>query len=250
MRIIGTIEARMGSSRLPGKTLSEIYSGKHLLECVVSRFRLADSIADVVVATTTEPGDDPIVEWCNVNGTSFFRGSEDDVLGRVAGAAEHFGADAIVQMGADSAYLDYLLVDQLVERYLHGDFDYVCNDMKLTYPLGIYAHVVNVKKLVELTKKTGLSKEDISDVVRYIWEHPKSYVISNLEAPQEFHYPELRLTIDYPEDLEQAKKVYSHFGGYRFTTMQIIELYREKPEYFAKTMDLKQKSAPSLDATP
>ena len=129
MRVVGTIEARMGSSRLSGKTLSEIYGGMHLLECIVLRFRLACRVADVVVATTNETGDDPIAQWCNANGVSVFRGSEDDVLDRVAGAASHYEADAIVQMGADSAYLDYLLVDQLVECYLQGDYDYVCNDL-------------------------------------------------------------------------------------------------------------------------
>lgn len=246
MRVVGTIEARMGSSRLPGKTLSEIYAGMHLLDCVVRRFRLVDRIDDVVVATTTESGDDAIAEWCNANGVSLFRGSEDDVLDRVAGAASHYGADAIVQMGADSAYLDYLLVDQLVERYLQGDCDYVCNDLKLTYPLGIYGHVVNVRKLVELNQREDLSVEDREDVVRYVWEHPERYRICNIEAGPDFSYPELRLTVDYPEDMDLARNLYRHFGGYLFTTSDIITQYRQAPELFARTRNLVQRSAPYL----
>lgn len=248
MRLIGTIEARMGSSRLPGKTMASVYNGMPLLECVVRRFQACCALDDVVVATTTERGDDAIAAWCVKNGVSVFRGSEENVLERVAGAARQFGADAIVQMGADSAYLDYQLIDHLVGHYRGGQFDYVCNDLKLTYPLGIYGHVVRTEKLVELSKRTGLSDKDRSDVVRYIWEHPESYAISSIEAPPEFNCPSLRLTIDYPEDMEQAREVYAHFGGHLFTTAQVIDLSRRHPGLFEKTRKLVQESAPFLKA--
>jgi spore coat polysaccharide biosynthesis protein SpsF len=247
-RIIGTIEARMGSSRLPGKTMSLIYNDMHLLECVVRRFRACRTLDDVIVATTVERGDDSIAEWCKENGVPVFRGSEEDILARVVGTAQQYGADAIVQMGADSAYLDYQLIDQLVGYYRSGHFDYVCNDLKLTYPLGIYGHVVRVEKLTELSQQQDLSDKDRSDVVRYIWEHPETYAISNIEAPAELCYPELRLTIDYPEDMEQARNVYAHFGSHLFTTAQVIELNHQKPELFEKTRNLLQQSAPFLTA--
>jgi|SRR3990172_1469184 len=247
-RIIGTIEARMGSTRLPGKTMTPIYNGMPLLECVVRRFRECRKIDGVIVATTVERGDDDIAGWCDKNNVPVFRGSEEDVLDRVTGAAKHCETDAIVQMGADSAYLDYELIDQLAERYRGGDFDYVCNDLELTYPLGIYGHVVRVKSLAELSQRSGLSEKDRSDVVRHIWEHPENYSILNIEAPELLRLPELRLTIDYPEDLEQARNVYAHFGGHLFTTRQVIELYRRKPELFGKTRNLIQQSAPFLKA--
>lgn len=236
----------MGSSRLPGKSLSEVYNRMHLLECVVRRFKLASCITEVVVATTKGAGDDPIAEWCKSHGVNVHRGSEEDVLDRVAGTALAYGADVIVQMGADSAYLDYSLIDQLVVYYQKNEFDYVCNDLKLTYPLGIYAHVVNAKKLIELNGKTDLSSEDREDVVRYLWEHPDQYRLCNIEAGQDFRYPELRLTVDYPEDLSLARNIYRHFGGYRFTTSDIVALYRQDPALFAGTRNLVQHSAPFL----
>lgn len=248
MRVIGTIEARMGSSRLPGKTMAPVYNGMPLLECVVRRFRACRSLDDVVVATTVEPGDDAIAEWCIKNGVSVFRGSEEDVLERVAGAARQYGADATVQMGADSAYLDYQLIDQLVVHYRNGQFDYVCNDLKLTYPLGIYGHVVRTEKLTELSQRADLSDKDCSDVVRYIWEHPESYAISSLEAPPELYCPGLRLTIDYPEDMEQAREVYAYFGSHLFTTAQVLDLSRRLPGLFEKTRNLVQQSAPFMTA--
>lgn len=245
-RVIGTLEARMGSSRLVGKTLTQLYGDMSLLGCVVKRFRQCQNIDDVVVATTVESGDDPIAEWCKNHQVSVYRGPEGDVLDRVTNAAKKFNANVIVQMGADSAYLDYELIDKLVSYYLEGAYDYICNDLTLTYPVGIYAHVVNVQKLEKINKKLDLTQEDRDDVVRYIWEHPDKYNIFNIEAPSELHYPQLRLTIDYPEDLEQAKKIYEYFDGCLFSTDQIIKLYNEQPEYFLKTMNLKQKSAPFL----
>jgi spore coat polysaccharide biosynthesis protein SpsF len=236
----------MGSTRLPGKTLTPIYNSAPLLEFVVRRFRACRTLTGVVVATTVKPNDDPIAEWCEKNGVPLFRGSEDDVLDRVVGAGQQAGADAIVQMGADSAYLDFQLVDQLVEHYLQGEFDYVCNDLALTYPLGIYAHVVRMEKLTELNRRRDLSDKDRSDVVRYIFEHPESYAISNLEAPPALRHPKLRLTIDYPEDLNQARVIYEHFGGQLFTTAQIFELYQQSPDIFAGTRHLVQQSAPFL----
>ncbi|MFA5824724.1 MAG: NTP transferase domain-containing protein [Gallionellaceae bacterium] len=248
MRVIGTIEARMGSSRLPGKTMAPVYNGMSLLECVVRRFRACRALDDVVVATSVKRGDDAIFEWCAKNGVSVFRGSEENVLERVAGAARQYSADAIVQMGADSAYLDYQLIDQLVGYYRGGQFDYVCNDLKLTYPLGIYGHVVRTEKLVELSQRKDLSDNDCSDVVRYIWEHPENYAIFSIEAPPGLYCPGLRLTIDYPEDMEQARNVYAHFGGYLFTTAQVIDLSRQHPGLFEKTCNLVQQSAPFLMA--
>jgi len=247
MKIIGSIEARMGSSRLPGKTLTPLHDGKPLLAWVVHRFKKARSLSGVVVATTTSAKDTPIADWCRDNGVPCHRGSEEDVLDRVAGAAASQGADAIVQMGADSAYLDFELVDRLVSLYRGGDYDYVCNDLKLTFPLGIYAHVVSVPVLVALNACKDLSVHDREDVVRPIFEHPERYRVHNLEAQGAERRPELRFTIDYPEDLELARAVYARFGG-DFTTARLLSLADEEPALFAKVRGLVQRSAPHLKA--
>lgn len=236
----------MGSSRLPGKTLKNIYKEFSLLACVVRRFRISRCVDDLYVATTIDCRDDPIAAWCDENKINCFRGSEKDVLDRVAGTIAKTDADVIVQMGADSAYIDFELIDKLVGVYIEGNYDYVCNDMKLTYPLGIYAHVVNAGKLLELNCNRELSYEDREGVVRYIFEHPEKYSIFSLTAPDELNYPDMRLTIDYPEDLELAREIYAHFGRFDFTTRDIIELFDEKPEMFAKTKKLIQKSAPFI----
>lgn len=246
MKIIGTIEARMGSTRLPGKTLSEIYQGEVLLGLVVKRFRQCREIDDVCVATTDMPQDDAIADWCAQNKVCCYRGSENDVLDRVLKTALSVKADAIVQMGADSAYLDFELIDSLVKAYKQGQYDYVCNDLELTYPLGIYGHVVRVSALSEINARNDLTEEDREDVVRYFWEHPEKYALLNIPAPAALRCPELRLTIDYPEDMEQAKAVYAYFGDDRFTTADILQLYKTQPGIFEKTRNLVQRSAPFL----
>jgi len=248
MRIVGTIEARMGSTRLPGKTLTHVHGGMHLLECVVRRFKMARRVDEVVVATSTSAADDAIADWCIKNQVTVHRGSEDDVLDRVAGAATRYGADAIVQMGADSAYLDNQLIDRLIGLYQAGNYDYVCNDLKLTFPLGIYGHIVNVVALTNLNRRNDLTDKDREDVVRHFFERPNEYRIFNMEASEEFRYPQLRLTIDYPEDLELAKDLYARFNGPGFTTLQIIDLYLREPTLFDKTRNLVQRSVPHLRA--
>ncbi len=246
MKIIGTIEARMGSSRLPEKTLMKVYKDFSLLELVVSRFKLCKHIDDVVVCTTVEKQDDKIALWCENNNVSYYRGSENDVLERVTNGAIKFGADAIAQMGADSAYLDSDLIDELITIYQNGNYDYVCNDLELTYPLGIYGHIVKVEKLALLSQNTDLTIKDREDVVRYIWEHPDQYSIQNITAPADKRYPSLRLTIDYPEDLELALAIYNHFNRIDFKTTDIINLYTQNPDLFEGVSKLIQHSAPFI----
>lgn len=244
--IVGTIEARMGATRLPGKTLMEVFGGKCLLELVVRRFQLAKKLDGVWIATTDKKADDPIAEWCQKNSINHFRGSEDDVLDRVVKTALAAKADAIVQMGADSAYLDYKIIDELADVYRGGEYDYVCNDMPLTYPLGIYGHVVRVQALADLNARTDLAAKEREDVVRPIFEHPEKYRIKNITAPERHVFPQLRFTIDYPEDMEQAREIYRRFNRIDFALDDLLELYRREPALFEKTMKLVQRSAPHL----
>ena len=246
MRVIGTIEARMGSSRLPGKTLHKIYRDETLLGLVVKRFRLCTEIEDIYVATTDAGRDDEISQWCGQNSVECYRGSENDVLDRVVKTALSAKADAIVQMGADSAYLDYELIDALVRTYRQGRYDYVSNDLELTYPLGIYGHVVKVSTLAELNARSDLTVKDREDVVRYLWEHPTDYALLNVPAPPDLRCPGLRLTVDYLEDQEQARAVYSHFGHWRFTTVDVLALHSKAPHIFEGTRNLVQISAPFI----
>lgn len=242
-KVVGSIEARMGSSRLPGKTLMNVFGAMSLLECVVKRLELAKEVDEIVVATTIDKTDDPIYDWCKKNRINVHRGSVNDVLGRVVEATRNFNAEVIVQMGADSAYLDYHLIDELVAQQRETNADYVANDMVLTYPLGIYGHVVKYSVLDEINKEK-LTNQEREDVVRYIWEKGNRFKIINVVAQKRQRVPELRLTVDYLEDLNQARAVYESLGTYRFTTDDLIDMSIANPLMFAETKKLVQVSAP------
>ena len=227
-KVVATVEARMASSRLPGKTL-KLIGDKTILEWTLQRLRMAKGIDDVIVATTTNVSDDPIYKLCNKINTACFRGSEEDVLNRVASAARKMGADVIVQGGADCPFYDPDIVGQLVKIFLQGDYDYVCNDFQEGYPIGVNIHVLSAQKLYEVEKLATLQK-DRENVVTYIWDHAENYKIYNLVPPSEIKRPDIRLTVDYSEDLVFLNEVYRGIGNDSFRTIDIIR-YLEKNKH-------------------
>src|SRR6266571_3945546 len=205
--VIATVEARMGSTRLPGKTMAPLL-GQPLLYRVLERIRQARTVKEIVVATSVNPADDRIASWCEREGFFYYRGAEDNVLLRVVEAARHYDAAVVVQLGADCPLYDPHLIDELVGIFLANDYDYVANDMKLTYPEGIDAHVISMAALEE-SLACAKDPRQLEDVPRYIWDHPERFAIFNLEAPAELFFPELRVTVDYPEDLELVSEIYA-----------------------------------------
>ncbi len=244
MKIIAIIEARMGSSRLPQKTLADI-AGKTLLERVIERIRPAKSVDDVIVATSVSTQDNAIAELCRRNAIACFRGSERDVLGRVYDAAKEYRADIIVQCGADCPFYDAQLIDMLTYILAWGGYSYVANDMRLTFSEGVDAHVIRFDALEEAAKEAKDPRER-DDTPRFIWNHPERFSIFNLEAlPGSFYNrPEIRLTVDYREDLELTRKIYE--GLYKnmpqFSTRQLIAFLDQHPELRKINRNCEQKS--------
>lgn len=250
MRIVATIEVRMGSTRLPGKSLVDI-AGKTLLERVIDRIRLCKKIDDIVIATTTNTLDDTIAVLAQNLGVECFRGSEDDVLDRVVRAAEYMHADVTAQFGGDCPFIDWQLVDNLIKRYIEDPTaDLVTNCIELTYPLGVYTYIVPMRVMKTID---GLAKEpaEREDVTRYIWEHPEVYKIINIRASALLHRPDLRLTVDYAEDITLARKIYEGLLPVRpdFTTLDIIHFLHENRGLEAINKGLVQKSAPHIKRT-
>lgn len=216
MRVIGVVEARMGSSRRPGKVLAEVV-GQPLLSLIVERLQRSRRIDEIVIATSVEERDGEIEQWAEGCKIPCYRGSEEDVRLRVLEAVRSVGGELIVQIGADQPFPDWELNDQLVDIYLKGGYDYVSNALSLSYPLGIVAQVYSEKTLAESEALTrgGEGRDGTSD---YIWQHPERYKLFNLEAPPELTAPHIRLTVDYPEDLELVELIYE-------------KLYRANPAF-------------------
>lgn len=243
MRILSTIESRMGSTRLPGKIMKEIVE-KPILELMVERLKRAKKIDEIVVATTTEPEDRVIAELAERLGVKWFRGDSEDVLDRVLKAAKTYQGDIIVEMTSDCPLLDPELVDRIIDIYLDNTYDYVSNTVKdeMTYPRGLDVKVFSVNVLDEVSKLTN-DPADRENVSLYIYEHPERYNLYNLEAPPEYHHPEYRWTVDTKEDFQFVKEVYENLyhNNPCFLMKDVMELLKEKPHLCKINAGIRQK---------
>lgn len=234
-KIVATVEARMGSSRLPGKVMKEIL-GKPILQIVVERASKSKLLNEVIVATTKNPRDDAIVEMCKKNNILYYRGSEDDVLDRVLNAAKSRNADIIVELISDNPLVDHEVVDQTIQFYLDNKYDYVSNFIqKITFPTGIGAQVFSTDLLEEVSTLTNDLKDpeytkNRENVTWYIYHHKEKYKIGNLEANGMFRNPTIRFDLDNPEDFEFIKKIYENFNSLSVSLKEVLEFLAQKPE--------------------
>ncbi len=198
MKAVAIIEARMKSSRLPGKNLRKIL-GHPMLELLVERLKLCDMLDGIVVATTIDSSDDEIEELCARLGVGCYRGSMEDVLDRVLNAARAAKADLIVEITGDCPLSDPGIVDHVIRVFLENNYDYVSNVLQLTYPLGIAVQVFPTRVLAEVASLTR-DPADREHVSLYIYEHPERYVLHNVESGLPEKYRDYRLTVDTAED--------------------------------------------------
>jgi spore coat polysaccharide biosynthesis protein SpsF len=230
MKVVSTIEARMRSSRLPGKVLLPA-AGKPMLELLIERLRRARRVEEIIVATTDNPADDPIEKLARRVGVGCFRGSEEDVLDRVLRAAQSAAADVIVEITGDCPLLDPEVVDCLVEVYLTHNFDYVSNILKRTYPDGLDTQVFATAILAEAAGLTQVPA-DREHVSLYIYEHPERYRLHNVESGLAKKYWDLRLTLDTPKDYQRIAAIYDELypKNPAFTLDDVLRLLDRRPE--------------------
>jgi spore coat polysaccharide biosynthesis protein SpsF len=211
MRIDATIQARMGSSRLPGKVLARVVD-KPLLELQVERIRRSWLIDRVIIATTELAADDAIEELADDIGVLCFRGSVDDVLGRVTSALRTFDVDLHVEFQGDSPLPDSFLIDAMIGCYLKhaGDVDYVTNALKTTFPPGQEVSVYRAATLFEAEKL--VDDDSLREHVGiHIYQRPDRFRLHNVEAPAGLRAPDLYLEVDTAADLDVIRRIYEHF---------------------------------------
>jgi spore coat polysaccharide biosynthesis protein SpsF len=230
-KIVASIEARMGSSRLPGKSLMAI-AGKPNLARIISRLKKCKNLDDIIVATSTAPDDDKIEECATKENVPCYRGSEDDVLNRVVQAHKKMNSEIIVEITGDSSLVDPELIDMGIETYLNNKCDVVSNTEKVTFPLGIDIQVFSLSLLDEVEK--NIQDPQVREHVSlYFYQHPEKYNIIHLFAPKKWHAPEYRFMLDYSEDLDFLEKVYQELEpiyGNDFGLEEIMRLLKIKPQ--------------------
>ena len=230
MRVVASIEARMNSDRLPGKVLSDIHC-RPALSRLISRLKNSRMIDDVVLATTTKKNDDVLEEWAAKEGINCYRGSEDDVLGRVVAAHKYMETDLVVEVTGDSVLLDPEVIDLGIETYLANNCDVVSNTWKPSYPMGVDVQVFSLQILHDVSE-TVFDRPIREHVSLFFYENPDIYQIIHLKAPEKLHAPNFRFQLDYPEDLEFIRRIYSLMEpayGDEFYTEQIINLLAKHP---------------------
>lgn len=232
MRIVATIEARMTSSRLPGKVMLEA-AGKPMLGHLVARLRQAPSIDEIVLATTVNGTDDVLAEFAREAGIGCFRGSEADVMSRVLGAAESAAADVIVEVTGDCPVIDPMVVEQTVRLFRHNPCDYASNVQVRSYPGGMDTQVFTVAALRRSFEATDdpWVREHVTPHIR---RNPDLFRQVHLVAPPDMEWPGLALTLDEPADYELLKRVIEHFAaaGQSYGCREIIHLLRDvHPEW-------------------
>lgn len=226
--VLAILQARMASSRLPGKMMLPILHGRGALELMLRRVTRARSLDRLVVATTEGEIDDPIACLCSRLGHGCFRGSEEDVLNRYYQAARAFGpVDAIVRLTGDCPLHDPEVIDKVVARFLHSDVDYATNAAPPTYPDGLDTEVFSFAALERAWREAALRSER-EHVTLYIRSHTDMFSLCNV--PNERDLSGMRWTLDEPRDLEFVRAVYSHLGETSFGMRDVLGLLEARPE--------------------
>ncbi len=248
MKTVAIIQARMSSTRLPGKVLLDL-AGEPMLVWVVERTRLAKTIDEVVVATTTDPSDDPLEVVCQARGYLCYRGSLYDVLDRYYQSARQLNADIVVRITADCPLIDPGVVDKTVQEFLNTNADFAANRLPLpwgrTYPVGLDTEVCSLAGL-ELAWKEAQLTYQREHVMPFFYDQPERFRIQHVNHPVD--YGALRWTVDTPEDLALVRQICENFRGRMdFSWLEVLDFYQNHPELAVLNQAVKPKDYREYD---
>jgi spore coat polysaccharide biosynthesis protein SpsF len=249
-KVVAIIQARMAASRLPGKVLKEL-GHQPVLGWMIARTRRAELINEVVIATTTDPSDDPVAAYCHQNGIKFTRGNMQDVLDRYYQAAKLHGADVVVRLTADCPFIDPAMLDDNLRTFMDAvpKLDFAANRLpppyQRTIPIGLDAEFCWFKGL-ETIWREAKEKHQREHVMPFFYEHPERFTI--LHITHQPSYGHLRWTVDTPEDLAMLRQIVSHFPGRDdFSWQDILALVEAHPEMGEINADVRHKDYREVD---
>lgn len=224
--VCAIIQARMGSSRLPGKTLMDI-CGKPLLKRVIERVKKASLVSNIIIATTDKSNDDAIELFAHKENLKCFRGSEQDVLDRYFQCAQQFKCDIIVRITADDPCKDSAVIDEAIRLFFETpSVDYVSNTIQPSYPLGLDVEVFS-RSALERAWQEATSPFDREHVTPYIWKNSALFNLFNFSLQEDFS--SFRVTLDDRNDLNRTRDMYSFFSKNEFFGCQeIISYFQQK----------------------
>lgn len=238
--IAAIIQARMSSTRLPGKTLMNL-AGRPLLSHIVDRVAASEAVDQVVLATSDAPADDVLAEWAAKVGIFCYRGSEMDVLGRYYGAARACGAKIIARVTADDPFKDPAILDRVVRHLQERKLDFAYNNKPPSFPEGLDTEVFTYEALEEAV---NLAQDPFEreHVTQYFYRHPERFNQENIAC--DYQLSHLRWTIDTAADFRMAQVVYErlYMEGKIFLMEDILSLIEACPEIAAINMHEQRSS--------
>ena len=239
MKIVAIIQARMGSTRLPGKVLKDL-AGDTVLARVVSRVRRCKLVNEVVVATSTDPTDDQIVQECRRLDTGVFRGNEHDVLDRYYRAAADAHADVIVRITSDCPLIDPDISDKTIQAFLDARPDYASNVLERTYPRGLDTEVVTFAAL-ESAWRDARETYQREHVMPFLYQYPERFKLLSVKGDRDFS--QHRWTLDTPEDLEFLRAIYARVAdAQKFGWQDVLNILEREPELMELNRHVVQKA--------
>ncbi len=247
MNTVIIVQARMTSTRLPGKVLLPL-GGEPMLTRLVERLKRVHRTDQIVIATTTNATDEPIVDLCRQLGVHCHRGSELDVLARYAEAARVHQADVVVRITSDCPLIDPALVDDVIVRFQRGDADCVSNMRPPTWPFGMAVEVFSASALAEAHAEATQAAER-EHVTPYLYAHPQRYRLHNVASPNDLSGQ--RWTVDTPEDYELVRRLFDTvFPDHpEFTLADLLAAMQAHPDWLMINQHVRQKPATEFQTT-
>lgn len=237
MKTIIIIQARMGSSRLPGKIIKPL--GKaDVLTYVTKRCKQIEGVSEVIVATSILPQDDAVETWCQDNGITYFRGSEEDVLDRYVQCAKKYEPDYVMRVTADCPFVDYEMADEIVALMKEKQVDII--DVAGGLPRGLTVELISYQALLYIHEH-GKESRHREHVTYYAYENREQFTRATYEAPASRRYPELRITLDTDEDYALCQAVAEHFQHVTVSSADVIQFLLNHPDVAALNAHIEQK---------
>ena len=194
------VNVRLASSRLPEKALKLLWNGKTSLQVLLERLGAANEVDEIIINTTTSPLDDKLIEFCEYKGLRYHRGSENDVLGRMCDCVRMFNMDSFIEVFGDCPLIDPQVVDDIAEKFVNSNHDFVGNDLKTTFPPGFEVEVVRSSALLS-SESLCLDPRIREHGTLFIRQNPNLYSVVNIEYSKNISSLP-HLTLDTPEDFK------------------------------------------------
>jgi spore coat polysaccharide biosynthesis protein SpsF len=247
LRTVAIVQARVGSTRLPGKVLLPLL-GEPMLTRVMRRVGRARTVDEVALATTSLPEDDAVVALAQAEGWPVERGSETDLLARYLDAAEHRRADVVVRITSDCPLIDPGVIDRTVEAFREDTVDYASNTLEpRTFPRGLDVEVVT-RAALERADREDRNPAWREHATPYIYRHPELFRLVRVPAPED--HSEHRWSVDTHEDYALVRMLYESLGGDDFNWVEALAVVEANPDWGSSNRNVAQKMVPQAPPGP